>query len=110
MPMFPISHFGGSIYQTKQYVINLLSSMGFDSSSYKIVCINSYVQVGEYLVQNFKILSKKKKKVKLDSYEYYITSYLLIDGKWKCLWPCREFTDKSNISILERHIEEANLD
>ena len=45
MPMFPISHFGGSIYQTKQYVINLLSSMGFDSSSYKIVCINSYVQV-----------------------------------------------------------------
>ena len=68
------------------------------------------IKSGNYLIQNFKILSKKMKKVKLDSSEYYITVYLFIDDEWKCLWECREFTSTSNIHILERHIEEAKLD
>ena len=67
------------------------------------------IRIGDFLVQHFKILSNKEKKIKLDTCEYYITSYLLINREWKCLWECREFTDSTNIKILERHIEEALL-
>ena len=69
-----------------------------------------FEHTGQHSMQKFRVLSKTHKTVTLDSSKFYVSSYLLIDGKWKCLWQWKEFTSSNNIVVLPRHKEEAQID
>ena len=84
------------IYNINSLSINRIGSLSLETD-------------GEYHAQEIKIGRGRSKSISLDSQRFYVTSFLMIDGEWKRLWNCREFSSSGYIVFQKYHQEEARL-
>ena len=62
--------------------------------------------------QEFRVMAYTDRKVRLHTYNFYVTAYLFIDSsqKWMQLWENRLFRAAHDINLLPRHVDEAKFD
>lgn len=60
--------------------------------------------------QEFRVMSGDDRKVRLTTYNFYVTSFLFVDNKWMRLWENRMFNCAHDINLLPKHIDEAKFD
>ena len=67
-------------------------------------------KTGKDKIQIFKILSNKKKSIRIHSEYIFVTAFLFVDNEWKPLWSNREISSMDDITIWNYHVEEAKID
>ena len=111
------------------YRIALLKHLSIDK-----IATAEFDHEGDSLSQSFKIMNHCDRKVKLETYSFYVTIFLFVKhkvkstsyptnhqithneyhgengGQWMQLWENRVFTTSNNINILPRHLTEAKFD